>query len=163
LFLAANVLLTIGIAIGWGTLGHGAPNAYIPIAICNGLGIICIGLFYYFDAKEIYLIRQHVNVKYFRYYFIAGFIFVANVIFISIYSASIDSIKRTFDTEHAINATLGILFGVSSLVSLISIGVYRYARFKIDLALAKRRHGESIKEEPTANTPTAIDSNVDQK
>jgi hypothetical protein len=70
-----------------------------------------------------------------------------------------------------INGPYAILFGVSALISLISVGLYRYARFKIDLTLLRRRRGETITEQPSQpieptkdETPTTgLTSNADQQ
>jgi hypothetical protein len=39
------------------------------------------------------------------------------------------------------------LFGVTALISIVSIAFYRYARYCIDLTLYRRRHGELVKAE----------------
>jgi hypothetical protein len=87
-----------------------------------------------------------------------------------VYLLLIDSIMRLFDKNVQINATFGIWFGVSALISLISVGLYRYAKFKIDLTLLRRRRGETLTEQqptvelPKEDTPTAgLTSNADQE
>jgi hypothetical protein len=124
----------------------------IPIIVCNIVAIVLIGLFYYFDSKEIYLVRQHVPRKNFNLYFSAGFVFIFNLIFVFVMMAFADEIRKSFDENIAINVTFGIIFGVSALISLITIGIYRYVRYKIDLALYLRRRGEKPTEkEETEN------------
>jgi hypothetical protein len=111
-----------------------------------------MGLFYYFDSKEIYLVKQHVPRKNFNLYFSAGFIFIFNLIFVFVMMAFADKISASFQPDMKINVTFGIIFGVSALISLITIGVYRYAKYKIDLALYLRRRGEKPAEkEETEN------------
>jgi hypothetical protein len=101
-----------------------------------------MGLFYYFDSKEIYLVKQHVPRKNFNLYFSAGFIFIFNLVFVFVMMAFTDKISASFSSDVKINVTFGIIFGVSALISLITIGIYRYAKYKIDLALYLRRRGE---------------------
>jgi hypothetical protein len=104
-----------------------------------------MGLFYFIDAREIYLVRQHIPQKYFRLYFAAGFIFIINLIVISTYVALIDKIQSSFDISDLktrISVTFAILFAVSAFISLVVIGVYRYAKYRIDLILYLRRRGE---------------------
>jgi hypothetical protein len=124
-------------------------------------------IFYYFDSKEIYLIRQHIPRKHFNLYFAAGFVFVFNLIFVFTFMSLIDPISKAFMQEIRINAAFGIVFGISALISLIAIGMYRYAKYKIDLALYLRRHGQSEtekKEEPKIEQATSgITDNADQK
>jgi hypothetical protein len=105
-----------------------------------------MGLFYFFDSKEIYLIRQHIPRKNFNLYFSAGFIFILNLIFVFTIVAFADQISAPFRQDIRINVTFGIIFGISALISLVSIGIYRYAKYKIDLALYLRRHGKTTDE-----------------
>jgi hypothetical protein len=84
--------------------------------------------------------------------------------------ALIDKIRPNFKSDIAIDAVYGIMFGVSALISLISVGLYRYAKFRIDLALLRRRRGETPTGqtepiEPTKEeTPTTgLTSNADQQ
>jgi hypothetical protein len=139
--------LILGIAIGWGILGNGATptNAMIPITICNCIGMILVCLFYYFEGKEMLLIRQHIKKKHITMFFVAGFIYIFNIIFIFVYIALIDKIQHAFDPSYQINATFGILFGISSFITLITIGFYRYAKFKIDITMFRRKHGKDDK------------------
>jgi hypothetical protein len=104
-----------------------------------------MGVFYFFDARDIYLIRQHIPRKYFYSYFISGFIFVFNLIVIFVYIALIHQIEQAIDKDVQLktNIIFGILFGIAAIVSLVTIGMYRYAKFRIDLTLYRRRHGEN--------------------
>jgi hypothetical protein len=38
-------------------------------------------------------------------------------------------------------------FGISAFLTLISIGLYRYGKYRIEIAMYKRRHGEIIKQQ----------------
>ncbi|MDR3257417.1 MAG: DUF5453 family protein [Mycoplasmataceae bacterium] len=175
LFLIANILVVVGISISWGINGRGVDITYawIPVVICNCIAIILIALFYFFDSKEIYLVKQHVPQKYFKLYFVAGFVFIANLIFIFTFIACLKFISSPtiWGQNWLINGPYAILFGVSALISLISVGLYRYARFKIDLTLLRRRRGETITEQPSQpieptkdETPTTgLTSNADQQ
>jgi hypothetical protein len=141
-------------------------TAYISTIVCNIVAIIIIGLFYFFDAKEIYLVKQHVPHKYIRLYFVPGFIFITNLIFVFTYIALIDKIKSAFDSTIEINAAFGILFGITALISLITIGIYRYARYKIDLSIHLRRRGQMLEDNKLVDIdkPTSgISNNADQK
>lgn len=46
------------------------------------------------------------------------------------------------------NITLpfALMFGVSAFLTLIAVGLYRYGKHKIELAIYRRRHGEMVKE-----------------
>jgi hypothetical protein len=131
------------------------------------IAALLLVVFYYLDSKELILIRQHVPYKYFTIYFVAGFVFIASLIFCFIFgnqniiyrvAASIASNKSP--TITAWNAAYGILFGVTAFLSLISIAFYRYARYCIDLTLYRRRHGELAKTEEEIRNQKIKDSNL---
>jgi hypothetical protein len=101
-------------------------------------------------------------------YFSAGFIFVTNLFFIFLTIALIDKIVAPFSGNNKINIAFGIIFGIACLISLITVGIYRYAKYRIDLALYLRRRGQSInlEHEPSDsdNKPTSsLTANADSK
>jgi hypothetical protein len=115
-----------------------------------------------------------VPTKYFRLYFISGFVFLFDVVLaIAYFAFSEKMIGELGTTTFAINIIYGIGFGTVALISLIAIGIYRFAKFKIDLTIFRRRHGEVTGETnettPTESTvvgqaPTSgLTSNADQK
>jgi hypothetical protein len=167
--MAANVLIIMGIAITWGIFGKiGNTNnvSYIPIIVCNILSGALMGLFYFFDSREIYLVRQHIPRQYFTLYFLGGFIFVFNLIFVFIMIGFIDQIFEAFNQSSRVNVSFGIIFGISALISLVTIGVYRYARYKIDLTLYLRRRGKTPNDLPKLDSDKAtsgITEHADQK
>ncbi|MDR0825652.1 MAG: hypothetical protein LBM72_00105, partial [Mycoplasmataceae bacterium] len=86
-------------------------------------------------------------------YFVAGVMFaitiVVSIIYFSLTQIMINSlVGKDWKTTLSINLVYGLGFGIIALFSLISIGFYRYVRFKIDLIMYQRRHGA------TTNTPT---------
>jgi hypothetical protein len=125
--------------------------------------------FYFFDSRNIFLIRQHITPRSFRLYFAAGFVFVLNLIIVYVYLALIDKITAPLDASLRINVGFGIIFGIAALISLITIGIYRYARYKIDLTLYLRRHGQATKDkeekpEIVVDQPTSgVTSNADKQ
>jgi hypothetical protein len=128
--------------------------------------MILVALFYFFDSKEMYLLHQHVPKKMFRLYFSSGFIFIFNLIFVFTMLPFVGRISEFFEANIKIKATFGIIFGVSAFISLITIAVYRYAKYKIDLTLYLRRRGkdDTTKTEQNLEKPTSsIVDHADQK
>lgn len=143
LFLVANVFLVLGVAITWILFHESFEFSIIilPISILGILGIITMIVFYWFESKELILIRQHVNKKWFNYYLLAGIAYIFNLIItFALVFIDINVIPDFFRMQMFI-----IIFVVVALISLISIGLYRYGRFRIDLDLYRRKRGEELK------------------
>jgi hypothetical protein len=55
------------------------------------------------------------------------------------------------------------LFGVVAVISLITLGVWRFIRFKIDITLVRRRHGINV-DHTQQTIPITVDKdNADSK
>ncbi|GHU31495.1 hypothetical protein FACS1894166_03050 [Bacilli bacterium] len=94
---------------------------------------------------------------------------VFSVIYFSLTKPMINSlVDKKWEIAPSVNLVYGLGFGIVALFSLISIGFYRYTRFKIDLTLYRRRHGEktnapldATSTAETTDTPLASTSLTD--
>jgi hypothetical protein len=110
------------------------------------------------------LIRQHLKKSTLAIYFAAGFIFIAAVLFSFVYNMFTNIIADALNTDArggnatTFNTTYIIAFAISCGITLVAIAMYRYAKYKIDLTIFRRRRGEetttsdSIKETPPASS-----------
>jgi hypothetical protein len=109
-------------------------------------------LFYYFDSKDLYLLKQHIPIKYFRLYFIGGFIFLIDVIFVVCYTIFNQSIQ----THIGLTNTFVVCMVISIFISLISVIVYRYSKYKMDRIIFLRKRGQNT-------NPDKQSSNIPEK
>jgi hypothetical protein len=104
----------------------------LAIVIPTIVSMVLVFVFYYFDSKEMYLIKQHINRKLISKYFIAGFIYILNIVFMLVYCSFMQSIVSNLSeslrnkpnvVSLSRNIAFGILFGVVAVISLITLGV----------------------------------------
>ncbi|XQP55659.1 MAG: DUF5453 family protein [Mycoplasmoidaceae bacterium] len=151
LFLAANVIVLLGCAITW-ILFKQQPVQYnltlIPTLVCNIVALILCGIFIYLEAKGIMAKAAHFRKKWLHWYLAAMIVFVVAIlfcfIFIFIFNGYHPSIK---DDHNRVQMFLVIYFVITGVLTLVSVGLQRYARFKIDLDIYRRLHGEMPKKE----------------
>lgn len=142
LFVAANFLLMLGIAISWIIISKwqvALETAFLPTIICGILSVASLCAFFYYDSKDFYVFKMHVNKKWVKVYFASGIIFIIALIF----SAAMFSLYQIITGAGLrANAFFLITFCVTSFLSLLSIGTCRFGRFKIAFDIYKRRRGE---------------------
>jgi hypothetical protein len=136
--------------------------------VFNILAIIAVGLFYFLDLKDMILIKQHLKKSTLTIYFAAGFIFIGAVLFSFIYNMFIPNIAAQLNDGHAatpetIRITYIIDFAVACAITLLAVAMYRYAKYKIDLTIFRRRRGEeaSSTSEPPKDVPPASSNLID--
>lgn len=173
-FMLANILLIIAITIAWGLCAR-VPDITptttdwkfdMSIFTPATISLILVFIFYFFDSREMYLVRQHIDKKLVIKYFIGGFIYILNIIFMFTYTCFINKIMLSISSSLSNNTnaslprniTFGILFGIVGIITLVTLGYWRYIRFKIDLTLVRRRHGIIS---PINKTPLNSTSNND--
>lgn len=145
LLIGACFLLLLGIAISWILITRSAISSqiyYLPSLICSLLSICLLISFVYIDTKDFNLLKYHVPKKIFRIYFWSIAVFAFSIFFAIVYLFFYrisDSIST--DTFFIIG------FVITALLTLIAIGLYRYAKYKIDLTIYLRKHGKDTKAE----------------
>lgn len=150
LFLFTNIVLLTGIGISWVIIANnGAVQShwYVSIVVCDIISMGLAMIFYYFETKELFYLKMHVPHQCFYYYLSSGIIFLIALLFTMVMTPSITKISPGYTN---ITLPFALLFGITGFLTLISIGLYRYGKFKIEVAIYKRRHGEMInKQEET--------------
>ena len=148
LFFLANIFILIGCALTYyffKQIDNGQrfwQNLYLPTLICNALSFVTLIIFIYFDYKDITLKIMHFQKKWIYFYIISICIFVTSIIFSTIFFIFLFDKWPSLDNNLK-QSLLIIYLGITILLSLLSIGVNRYARFKIDLDVYRRRHGQN--------------------
>jgi hypothetical protein len=104
------------------------------------------------DAKDMVLIKQHLKKSTLIIYFIAGFVFIGAVIFSFIYNSAIGKIASSLSgglpTLQSFSNAYLIGFIIVCFLSFVAIGLYRYAKYHIDLTIYRRRRGEAKPDQP---------------
>lgn len=149
LFLIANILVILGCTITYFLFKKndtGAPNfqqIFLPALICNILSFLVLSFFVVLEYRDIIPKQMHFQRKWIYIYIISICIFFSAIVFSTIFFIFI---RNNWITNWNIDLkqTMLILYlAVSALLTLISIGINRYARFGIDLDVYRRRHGQN--------------------
>lgn len=149
IFLASNVLVLLGCAITYVLFRQ--PDVkntfinYLPSVVCNILALILCGLFIWFEAKNTMPKAVHFQRKWLWWYLAALIIFVCSIIFNFIFLIIFNN--YFWEPTNKQTWPLIIYLVVTGVMTLIAIGLQRYARFKIDLDIYRRTHGELPKKE----------------
>jgi hypothetical protein len=112
------------------------------------LALVAVAVFYYLDLKDMILIKQHLKKSTLAIYFAAGFIFIVAVLFSFIYNMFTNKIAAALNADaqggnaRTFDITYIIVFAVACFITLVAIAMYRYAKYKIDLTIFRRRRGE---------------------
>ena len=166
LFLAANVLVLLGCAITFALFYNGTfrnnPTQYVPTIVCNLVSLVFAGLFIWLEAKGIMNKVMHFRKKWLWFYLSAIIIFIVAIIYTFIFLFIFVHFYWSGDVG---KSALIVDISVAGFLTLLSIGFQRYARFKIDLDLYRRTHGENPnaeedakevkKEDKKSKTPTS--------
>lgn len=148
LFLASNVLVLLGCVITYIIFARATTNQgsiyFVPSLVCNIVAIILCGLFIWLEAKNTMPKAVHFQRKWLWWYLSALIVFVCSIIF---NFAFLMIYYNTTWTPGSDLWPLIIYMVVTGVLTLIAIGLQRYARFKIDLDIYRRKHGELPKKE----------------
>ena len=146
LFILCNLVVLIGCAVTWGMAarGHDLNRLFVPTLVCNLMAIALCALFVYLEIKAIMPKQMHFQKKWLYFYLVALILFLAAILFNAIFY--IIAIKDSKDALKSHSWQLIVHFAVTGGLTLVSIGFQRYARFKIDLDILRRKHGEEIKD-----------------
>ncbi len=148
IFLAANVIVLLGCAITYvlfrqPDLKNTFVN-YLPSILCNIIALVLCGLFIWFEAKNTMPKAMHFQRKWLYWYLAALIVFVVAIIFNFIFLIIFNSYYFWSNQQ---TWPLIIYLVITGVLTLIAIGLQRYARFKIDLDIYRRTHGELPKKE----------------
>lgn len=147
LLIGACFLLLLGIALSWILITRSVISSqvyYLPSLICSLLSICLLISFVYFDTKDFNLLKYHVPKKIFNLYFSSIAVFAFSILFAIIY-LFFYRISESISTD----VFFIIGFVITAILTLIAIGLYRYAKYKIDLTIYLRKHGKDTKAEET--------------
>lgn len=157
IFVGANFSVVLGCAVTWILLARneGQGLVWIPTLVCNLVGLILCGLFMWFELKDIAPKIMHFQKKWLWIYIVAAIFFILsiifNVLFFTLYLA------EKYTPGESPMWPLIVYFVITAVLTLVSIGVQRYARFKIDLDVYKRKRGqmpqEKKEEKPAESKP----------
>ena len=156
IFVIANFLIVLGVAITWIVFSVEGTNiqlAFLPTLICNLCSLLIIGLFIFFENKQISPKIHHFQKKWLKFYIISMLVyFIAFILsIVSFLLVSIGGLKPNVAADASMITTIYIIFfSLVAVISAISTGIYRYARFKIDLDLYRRKRGVVVVEETKA-------------
>lgn len=144
LFLAANLVIILGCAITWALAAKGTlANLWIATLVCNLAAIILCALFIWLEVKNIAPKSMHFQKKWLKFYLVAIILFIAAILFNSMFYVFVINESAGL-TKYSWQ--LLVHFFVTVGLTLVSIGFQRYARFRIDLDIYRRKHGEEIKQ-----------------
>lgn len=151
LFLISNVIILIGCAVTFALFYNNQPDSpvlFVPSIVCDLVALLLCGFFVWLEAKGIMNKAMHFRRKWLGWYLAALIVFIVAIIFSFIFIV----IFRTayYDQHSSLHSQkwpLIIYIVITGVLTLVSIGLQRYARFKIDLDIYKRTHGELPKKE----------------
>lgn len=177
----ANIILPLSIGMNFivkymiitlGTLSN--INFYLFL-ISPYLGILITCILYFFDLKYFFVDypykKFHFNKKWTKFYISGIIIFCINILvtFALILSSFLYSRNLYKNTNYNelkeivpiiaknIDIFLWINFSLTCLLCLISFGLMKYARFKIDVELLKRKKGDKIDDTKIDNRGIIVD------
>ena len=148
LFLIANVVVIIGCAVTYVLFSNAVADEgtifFIPSLVCNIVALVLCGLFVWLEAKYTMPKAVHFQRKWLWWYLAAIIVFVVSIIFNFIFIAIFKGYAK-FPLSQTWPLIIYIV--ITAVLTLVSIGLQRYARFKIDLDIYRRTHGELPKKE----------------
>lgn len=134
IFLLCNFVVMLGLAICLIFTKNQNPDFdfKLPVIVCNIVSLFIFSAFLYLESRIILPYRFHINHKWY------GWFITSIVIF------AIILITSTVIVCLPVGWTMGWAIGLFSGcvgVSLISVGIYRYGRFRIDKEIFQRKNG----------------------
>ena len=145
IFLLANVIILVSCFITWGMIFKGLSNSlHLPILICNLLATALVALFLLIEYRNTIPKIVHFQKKWLWWYLSAITIFVLSIIFnFTFYYFAIQNSNFKQLKTHRTNWKFLLHIIVISILTLVSIALQRYARFRIDLDIYRRIHGQT--------------------
>lgn len=148
IFLAANVIVLLGCAITYilycqDNIKNTMIN-YVPSIVCNIIALVLCGFFIWIEARTTMPKAVHFQRKWLRWYLAAMIAFVCSIIFNFIFLIIFNLLIFWPDKQ---TWPLIIYMVITGVLTLVAIGLQRYARYKIDLDIYRRKHGELPKKE----------------
>lgn len=165
IFLAANVVMLLGCALTWILYTRDSVQytvTLIPTLICNIVSIILCGIFLWLEAKGIMAKVAHFRKKWLYWYLAAMIVFIVAIIFNFVFTFIYNGWHPSHKEEDLAKILLITYFVITALLTLVSIGLQRYARFKIDLDIYRRTHGENPRQEEIKKQEPKVDSTTPQ-
>lgn len=174
IFVAANFLVVLGTAITWILFARvNNPGVYfVPTLVCNLLGMVLCGLFIWLELREIAPKMMHFQRKWLWYYVASAIVFIIAIVFNAVFFFGYlrSHVTPIVPIDIKYSWPLVVFFVITAVLSLVSIGLQRYARFKIDLDIYKRKRGQMPKQKeekpseskPKDSTPKASGGLMDQ-
>lgn len=150
LFLLANVIVIVGCAITFAFIYKEKDIAKnllsLPTLICNVAAVIPAGFFVWLELRDISPKIMHFHKKWLTFYIVSASFFVLTILFNTLFFC-IASRYQEVMIKGSTKKWIWIIYLVITVVlSLVSIGFQRYARYRIDLDVYRRKHGEEIKD-----------------
>lgn len=143
IFMAANFVVVLGCAITWILFARSDNTGifWIPTLVCNLVGLVLCGLFMWFELKDISPKIMHFRRKWLWIYVVAAIFFVVAIIFNVMFF--VFYLRENIEPSAEMPLWPFIVyFVITAVLTLISIGLQRYARFKIDLDIYRRKRGQ---------------------
>ena len=140
IFLLCNFAVMLGLAICWIFTKNQNPDFdfKLPVIICDIIALFIFTAFLYLESRIILPYRFHINHKWYGWFITSIVIFAI----ILITSTVVVCLPVGWTMVWAIG-----LFSCCVVVSLISVGIYRYGRFHIDKEIFQRKNGIYAKQE----------------
>jgi hypothetical protein len=157
IFLLANVIVLVSCLVTWGMLFKGFFNSLKwPTLACNLTAIGLITIFLLIEYRITIPKIVHFQKKWLWWYLIAIIIFLFSIIFnfVFYYFVIQNSNLQVLKNNRA-NWKFLCHVIIIGLLTLSSIAIQRYARFRIDLDLYRRVHGQN----PSTNKKEKISNN----
>ena len=147
LFALCNIIVLIGCVATYAMAiktDTDLGKLFIPTLVCNLIAVALAILFVYLEQRLIMPKQMHFQRKWLKFYLAAIIIFVCAIVFNSIFFVACINKTSSFDKK---SWQLIVHLVVTGVLTLVAIGFQRYARFKIDLDIYRRNHGEEIKQD----------------
>ncbi|GMO15860.1 MAG: hypothetical protein Ta2E_06980 [Mycoplasmoidaceae bacterium] len=156
LFSLSILLLLLGIAISW-ILNNkleedetmNPENVYLPFAILTPCSVIAWFIGYYFNNKDMAIIRSTVEKKYIKYYFIGCVLYFCLVILSGIfYIVFINILYKQQGIIKQSNIAFIIVMVSTAVMAIAVIWMNKYSTYCMEYEIYKKRYGEKEKKQP---------------
>lgn len=166
LFLAANVLVLLGCVITYVLLVQpevtNTPINFVPSIVCNLISLVLCGFFIWLESKNTMPQAVHFQRKWLKWYLAALIVFVGAIVFNFIFLV-VFLTQTGFFWPSKVTWPLIIYMVITGVLTLVSIGLQRYARYKIDLDIYRRKHGELPKKEEIEKDEAKVEKEIESK
>ncbi len=140
IFLLCNFISMLGLAISLIFTYKNNPDFdyKLPVIICNVISLTILAVFLYLESRIIIPYRFHINHKWYGWFIASALMFSLMLV--------ISTIIVCLPVEWSKFWSIGLFAGCMAF-SLITIGIYKYARFHIDKEIYLRKNGIQIQKE----------------